>query len=41
MRQQTRRERRTKDLLKRAAIAVFLVIFVASIVGVAVVAVVR
>jgi hypothetical protein len=41
VRQQTRRERRTKDLLKRAAIAVFLVIFVASIVGVAVVAVVR
>jgi hypothetical protein len=38
---QTRRERRTKDLLKRAGIAVFLLIFVASIVGVAVVSVAR
>jgi hypothetical protein len=41
VRLQTRRERRVKDLIKRAAIAVFLVIFLASIVGVAVVSVTR
>ncbi len=41
MRLQTRRERRVKEILKRAAIAVFLVIFLASIVGVAVVSVAR
>jgi hypothetical protein len=37
----TRRERRVKDLLKRAGIAVFLIVFLASVVGVAVIAVVR
>jgi hypothetical protein len=41
VRLQTRRERRVKDILKRAAIGVFLLIFLASIVGVAVVSVAR
>jgi hypothetical protein len=41
MKLQTRRERRLKSTFKRAVVAVFLVVFVLSIVGVAVVAVVR
>lgn len=41
MRQTTKRERRIKDVLKRVAIGFFLVIFVASVVGVAVVSIAR
>ncbi len=41
MKGRTRRERRIKDFVKRAGIAVFLIVFLASVVGVAVIAVVR
>jgi hypothetical protein len=37
----TRRRREFTEFLKRAGVAVFLIIFIASVVGVAIVAVVR
>jgi hypothetical protein len=41
VRLQTRRERRIKDVLKRAGVAVFLIVFIASVLGVAFVTIAR
>jgi hypothetical protein len=41
VRLQSRRERRAKDVAKRAFVALFLIVFVASVVGVAVVSIAR